>query len=479
MRLRAGGAGLLLLLGVSTGCVYYNGVYNAEAEARTAITRLGQDREEDAREAFRRSAAAAESVYLRHPESPWRTHVGYLAGRGAALAGECDQGERRLREFLSADQPADRRGERRRRSPNAHEEAMQWTLVALASCDVRLARPAVARERVDSILVRPRLARAVSRQARLWGARAALAQGDLEAVPRYLGPVASATLPWELLGAALAIRAYATVESLTVDRGLRGDYRDEAQRAVRELASARWFGSAERVVAAYDRGRTRAAPRALLHLALADGLFRTGDDSTAARHLRETIDLAGRDSLLAAEAGARLGVIAVRRGNAMETGDSLWAAMDSLTRRTSVAQRFREQWLLVRLLVARDEGTGAGRFLAAEVLRDSLRATAVAARLFADVGRSPMAASLAPLAWHAAGLLRPDSADEYRRRILTEYGFSAVAARLAGEDPASRPDFVSSPELLRFAWGETVRVWGDSVRRLRSTRGSTTRSGAP
>ena len=470
---------LLLLLGVSTGCVYYNGVYNAEAEARTAIARLGQDREEDARDAFRRSAAAAESVYVRHPESPWRTHVGYLAGRGAALAGECDQGEQRLREFLSADQSADARGGQQRRSPNAREEALQWTQVALAACDVRLARPAVARERVDAILARPRVASAVLRQARLWGARAALAQGDLEAVPRYLGPVASATLPWELLGAALATRAYATVESLTVDRGLRGDYRDEAQRAVRELVSARGFGAAERVVAAYDRGRTRAASKAQLHLALADGLFRAGEDSTAARHLRATIDLAGRDSLLTAEAAARLGVIGVRRGNSMETGDSLWAAMDSLSRRTSVAQRFRDQWLLVRLLVARDEGTGAGRFLAAEVLRDSLRATVVAARLFAEVGRSPTAASLAPLAWHAAGLLRPDSADEYRRRILTEYGYSAVAARLEGEDPASRPDFVSSPELLRFAWGETVRVWSDSVRRLQSARGSTPRGGAP
>jgi hypothetical protein len=51
-----------------------------------------------------------------------------------------------------------------------------------------------------------------------------------------------------------------------------------------------------------------------------------------------------------------------------------------------------------------------------------------------------------------------------------------VAAQLRGDDPSERPDFVTTPQLLRFQWLESARLWADSVRKLRQ---GAVRAGAP
>jgi hypothetical protein len=129
---------------------------------------------------------------------------------------------------------------------------------------------------------------------------------------------------------------------------------------------------------------------------------------------------------------------------------------------------------LVRMLANKTDGTGAGQFLAAEVLRDSLQAPALAQAVFVDLARRRAASPLAPAALYAATLLpsplTADSAERWRRRVTTEYAASAVAARLRGDDPTGLPDFVTAPEMLRFSWSEVTRQWADSVRRLRAAR---------
>lgn len=444
--------GLAAVLTTSS-CVYYNGIYNAQAFADAGDARLRRDAEDDARAQFQQSAARAETVLVRFPASPWRARALYLAGRGAALAGECEQGVRRLEEFLAVGDTG-RRTERDR------------ARLAMASCAIRTAQVADARARLDSLLgsAHPETAR----QARLWAARAALAQGDLPAVTRYLAGMEAGTLPWELVGAALQTGDLTPVESLLVDRARRGDFRDEAARAIRDLAMAGRFESAERIVRAYTNPRVRPQARAALHFALGDQWLRVGDDSSALRHLHAARDLAGRDTVLAGDAGVRLGYLGLRRATSLASADSAWSRIDSLSRRTMMARRLEEQLLLMRVLTTRDEATGAGAYLAAEVARDSVRAPWLAAALFAHLATTRPDAPVAPMAWHAASLLRPDSAESWQRRIRTQYGFSSIAARLQGEDPASRPDFVATPELLKFAWGDGVRVWSDSVRRLRA-----------
>jgi hypothetical protein len=442
-----------------TGCVYYNGVYNAQSAAKAGDARLRRDQDDEAMAQFQLSAERAESVLARFPTSSWRTRALYLAGRGAALSGNCDRGTPRLLEFLSGGgvDAADRDRAR----------------VALAACDFRLSNVVVARRRLDSLVSAPDAETA--RQARLWAARAALAQGDLDAVPGYLGRMETGVLPWELINASLGARDYARVESLLVVRATRGDFRDDAVRAVRDLASAGSFEAAERVVRAYDAIRVRDLSRGALHYALGDQWVRAGGDSLAAVHLSAARELGARDTVISRESAARLAYVQVRRAASLPEADAVLARLDSAVARTPYARRFGEQYLLVRLLATQADPTGAALYLAGEVARDSLRAPLLATGLFTRLAREQGASPLAPHAWYAASLLRPDSAETWRRRVLAEFSASAVAARLRGEDPASLPDYVTTPELLKFTWTDAVRLWADSVRKLRAL----SRAGSP
>ena len=108
---------------LGSGCVYYNGIYNAKEAARNGDALLRREAESEANTQFQLSAARAESVLVRHPTSPWRTRALYLAGRGAAYSGQCERAIAALSEFLAlAGSTADDRDRAR---------------VALASCEFR------------------------------------------------------------------------------------------------------------------------------------------------------------------------------------------------------------------------------------------------------------------------------------------------------------------------------------------------------
>lgn len=446
-----------------SGCVYYNGIYNAKESAKRGDARLRRGAESDAATLFQTSAAKAETVLVRHPNSSWRTRALYLAGRGAALGGQCEAAVPRLTAFLAL--------------PGSTADDLARARVALASCELRLASIPSARARLDSLLgVRnPEIAR----QVRLWAARAALAAGDRDAVSGYLGDADDDRLPWELVLASLSAREYVRVESLLVQRAARADYRDDVTRAIRELWMAGHWDAVETIVRGYDAARIRDASRAGLHFAAGDLNLRAGRDSMARQHLFAARTLAGRDTVIERESTARLAYMNLVRVGSLREVDTIMARQDSATRRTPYARRVSEQLLLVRLLAQQDEPTGAATFLAAEVARDSLRAPELAKSLFLRVAREMPGNPLAPQAWYAASLLSPDSADAWIARIRREHGQSAVAAWLSGDDPGSRPDFASAPELLQVRWTETLRVWSDSVRKLRLPPKPTTSSPTP
>lgn len=450
-RVRAFGIAAWLTLATS-GCVYYNGVYNARAAARDGDRRLARGGETEATPFFQSSAAKAESILVRHPKSSWRTHALYLAGRGAALAGQCETGVPRLSEFLA--------------EPGTTAADRDRARVALGVCDLRLTRIPAARARLDSLIDAPDAQTA--RQARIWAARAALAAGDRDAVARYLGDADDGALPWELLLSSLAAREYTRVESLLVQRAALVDYRDDVPRALREMWAAGEWDGVERVVQRFDAVRLRDAQRATLHFAVGELNLRSGRDSIARQHLFTARTLAGRDSIVERESAARLAFITMVRAASLPDVDSVLVRLDSATLRTPFARRVSEQLLLIRLLTSQDEPTGAARFLAAEVARDSLRAVALARSLFMQVVREQPGAALAPHALYAAGLLTPDSAAAWGQRIAREYSGSAVARWIAGDDPASQSDFASVPALLSQRWGVAIRVWADSVRKLRT-----------
>ena len=74
---------------VGSGCVYYNGIYNAQAEARLADAKLRRNDDGEATTRFQRSAAIAETVLVRHPKSKWRNRALYIAARSGAMAAQC------------------------------------------------------------------------------------------------------------------------------------------------------------------------------------------------------------------------------------------------------------------------------------------------------------------------------------------------------------------------------------------------------
>lgn len=437
---------------LATGCVYYNGVYNAKDAAQKGDAMLRRGDESGAATQFELSAARAESVLVRHPNSKWRPHALYLSGRGFAFANQCDRATDRLAAFLAA--PG---------SPGSDRDRAR---VALAACDTRANRLPAARARLDSLLESRDVE--VARQARLWAARAALASGDRDAATRYLAGLDIAALQWELVQVSLAAGEYARAESLVVGRAARGDFRDDATRAVRDLWGAGQWDAAERIVVGYDLARVGDANRAAMHYALGDLSLRAGRDSLARRHLFAARSLSGRDSIMSRESEARLAMLGMSRVSRLRELDTAFARQDSAVRRTSFARRTAETLLLVKMLEGQADPSGAALYLAAEVARDSLRAPRLAQTLFLQVARDVAASPLAPNALYAAGLLEPDSAAIWHAQIRNRFPASAVAAWLRGDDIGATADFVSTPELLRFQWAEVTRVWADSVRKLRT-----------
>ena len=436
-----------------SGCVYYNGVYNAEKSAKRGDSKLRRNEDDGAREDFRLSATHAESVLVRHPTSTWATRARYLAGRGAALAGDCETGSTRLLAFLA--------------EANAPSDDRQRAVVALAACYLRSSEAPRARTLLDSLL--PSVTDAeIRRQARRWAARTALTLGDLAATDQYLGDQDAGLLPWEIASSALGQRDFARAESVLVQRGRAGDYREEVVRAINDFGSGNRLDGAERIVKAYDNARVRDASRGRLQYALGDQLLRAGRDSLARLYLARATTLMTRDSLLRREVMARTAYLEVRRAQSLQSADSVLTRVDSAAWSTVFGRQMSEHLLLMRVLLGRDDPSGASAFLASEVVRDSLRAAPLAAALFTGMARQNPQSLFAPYAWYAASVLVPDSADRWRQLIPAEYPASAVAARLRGDDVAVMPDFTNAPQLLKLRWGEAVRVWSDSVRKLRT-----------
>lgn len=436
----------------ASGCVYYNGIYNAKSAAHTGDDRLRHGSDTEAAAFFQVSAAKAETVLVRHGKSSWRPYALYLAGRGAALGGQCELGTSRLTEYLAL--------------PGTPAADRDRARVALSACEVRSAKFASARARLDSLI--DSRDQETAHQARLWAARAALAMGDRDQVSRYLGGADDAVIPWELLRSSLSAREYVRAESLLVARAERSDYRDDVAGALRELWTAGEYTAVESVIRRYDLSRVRDQNRAAMHFAVGDLNLRAGRDTVARQHLMAARTYAGRDTVLDRDAAARLMVMSFVRVPTLRDIDTVIAAQESGVMRTAYARRVNEQLLLVRLLEQQNEPTGASLFLAAEVARDSLGAIPLARSLFLRLVREQPQAPLAPQALHAAGVLWPDSAAIWNTRIRTEFPNSAVAAFLTGADPASRPDFATTPALLQARWLETLRVWSDSVRKLRA-----------
>ncbi|MDF3053974.1 MAG: hypothetical protein K0S19_2079 [Geminicoccaceae bacterium] len=81
---------MLLILGLQ-GCVYYNGMYNANRLANSARKAEREGRTFEATSLWGQVATKAESVVVRHPRSKYAEEAAILRGVALARMGQCEQ----------------------------------------------------------------------------------------------------------------------------------------------------------------------------------------------------------------------------------------------------------------------------------------------------------------------------------------------------------------------------------------------------
>jgi tetratricopeptide (TPR) repeat protein len=81
----------ILLTALLGGCVYYNGMYNADRLARSAKKAEREGRTFEATSLWGQVATKAESVIVRHPTSKYAEEASVLRGVALARMGQCDE----------------------------------------------------------------------------------------------------------------------------------------------------------------------------------------------------------------------------------------------------------------------------------------------------------------------------------------------------------------------------------------------------
>src|SRR5918997_5793691 len=79
------------LTGMLAGCVYYNGMYNANRLARSARKAEREGRTLEANGLWGQVATKAESVLVRHPTSKYAREAMLLRGIALARMDQCEQ----------------------------------------------------------------------------------------------------------------------------------------------------------------------------------------------------------------------------------------------------------------------------------------------------------------------------------------------------------------------------------------------------
>ena len=434
----------LLLLALA-GCAYFNGIYNARAAARDAERHERAGRDAEAREAWLRSAASAESVLVRHEDGRWATEALFLAGRGLALGARCERALPLLERYLAGD--------------DAEREHRGAASLAVGRCLLDEGRAA------DALAVLAPLADGEASgnpESARWAARAALALRRDGVAADLLARLPEAERQWEWIDAALARRDLARAESLLVLRARAGDARRDVPETLRLLWSGGRRDGARRVVAAYEVAGAEPTRLGRARVALAELLAGAGNDSSA-RGLLLRARAETADSAVDADAGAWLTLISMRDVASLADAEALVERGRAAGAGTALHQRLARSVLHLRLLESRTDTAGAALFLAAEVARDSLGAPLLARDYLEGILEQHPPPLLAPKALLAAGMLVPDSAGIFRARVLDHFPRSGWAAILRGDAAAPAPDVRSGEALLASTWSVTRQILGDSL----------------
>jgi tetratricopeptide (TPR) repeat protein len=436
-----------------SGCVYYNGMYNANRLASLARKAERDGRTFEANNLWGQVATKAESVLVRHPRSKYAEEASVLRGLALAKLGECEQ----------ALGPLSRLG-----VANLKTELREDIWLASGRCQGRLGNIPAADAAFAQVIESKSSAR--KREARFQRARTLRALGRYEeAVILLQGSEEPRALPERLLSLAGAGRL---PEAMTLADSLiaKGDTTQPWDSLVVTLGRQNSSDASDLV----DRLRNlKVTGEKQARLLLEDGIRLLHTDTTRALvRFREAVKVGG-----AGDAAGRAGLQLVRLdlsrvSRPQELASPIQALGAVAQKHQTVAQEAKQlQAIALRIMSSYDSvpaGSPQGDlrfFLLGEVARDSLEAPQLAHEVFLRILKDWPDSPYAPKAVLAAQRLDPEWADSGRVLLETRYLDSPYLAMIRGEEASAYRSLEDS--LAAFASASTVPSRGGRPRRGR------------
>ena len=380
-------AGLAL---VASGCIYLNGLYNAErAYADAERARLdGQD--SLARAGYEQAAAGAERSYRRDPKGKWSDDALFLLGRARLRGGDWSGARSALEQ--ARDQASD---------PDVRLGAILYLGATRVATGDGTEGVMLLDQALDGL--GPGRMRG---EGHLWRARHLLAQGlvdfgwaDLERA-RLEDPSlrTSAALEWLTSGVldGDALRAREGVDALLVDQ--KSAVRVDTVAALAAVESERWGARAgARLLGGADSAAWIGSARDRLILARAQLFLRAGDSAAARADGTRVVVSGGQRAI---EGRLFLARLALGRLNRVEDLDQVRPLLVPAVEDPAVRALLEGTRQLELLAERGRQASPLGLFAAAEVARDVLDARRLAEALFLEY------ATLTPSqAWRGKALL--------------------------------------------------------------------------
>lgn len=443
-------------LGAAAGCVYYNGMYNAERAAAEAERFARQGRTAEARDQWQRAIVHAESVAVRHSRSRWAADALLLRGRGLVQL-------ERFNDAATALESATRRARPGLRQAQAY--------VLLGQAYLAVGRLANATAALDTALAlaQPQ----VRAEALLFRGRARLALDLPEAALVDFAASEDPRAAFDRARAMLVLRdtagAVAQMDSLAGAR-----LYDELgwREALASLDGLGGGASASRLAGLLGaRADLTRGQQARLLLDDGDRLLDAGDAPAARARYRGAAQAApdSVEARLAAVRGTRLALV-VAQGDAEldEAAQRLAQIVADGGAPAREAQPAVRALSRIALLAQDDVAPDARWFLRAELLRDSLRARGLAARAFAAMGERYPDSPWTPKALLAAIAAEHPAADSLRVVLDARYANSPYRRAATGTaSPADAAAFRALEDSLLRLDALAVPV-GDVERRPRA-----------
>jgi tetratricopeptide (TPR) repeat protein len=417
-----------LAAGLLTGCVYYNGMYNANRLARSARKAEREGRTFDATNLWGQVATKAESVVVRHPTSKYAGEAAVLRGVALARMGQCDQALGSLSRIGTATTAGD-----------LTEEA----LLATGRCQIAVGNLSSADAAFEQLLDSKNAER--RREAHLQHARLLRQTGRyddaLSALAGIRGPRADFERILSLAGSGQVPRALALVDSVMA----KGDTTQQWDSVL--VALGRQNPTAASSLVDRIRKLPRQTPAEQARLLLEDGIRLTPTDSARAiSRFREAMSLGGNvpGAGQASLALVRLDLSRAARPEdlapIMATLKGLGARFTEVSGEAAQLEATIAEVHTASTSVTPETPQGDLRlFLAAESARDSLQASRLAQTIWRRILETWPTSPYAPKALLAAQHLDPAWADSARALLEERYLDSPYLAMIRGDaGPAYR-----------------------------------------